>query len=206
MDATDEVDFLNIPLECPKCHTRGWTTIHRMHRTFRCKNCGDRFYINQAGDLESGLPPRSYKAWNVLAGFVAGHWARLPRIGRLCVGVTVLLAAGFMLVSWTGRGEPDIPGTLTARAAFIARAIARSDEENLVRVASSRTSHRAAELIAKVRPKSWIQRVSEQAEVAVEVEVMLENARTGKACVHTTIDVRPANEAKPDKPPPSTPA
>jgi hypothetical protein len=188
----DEVDYLKIPLECPKCRLHGWTLVTRADRRFRCKRCKTQFYIDRRGNIAPGTPPPTFDTVprppiDPLA-IINAWWGRRARLTKLAM-VLGVAASVIAAVAWQLRPGPTLPQTLAGRADYAARAIARNDVERLRAVVSPESASRINAWIEKNRPSAWGKSLPADKEVDVEVKVLGQNFTQGNAWVKARVAI-----------------
>src|SRR5262245_42656392 len=94
----NEVDYLKIPLECPKCGLHGWTLVTRADRRFHCKRCRAKFYIDRRGDITTENPASaqrqsSHRTFDLI-GSIAAWWRPRSRLTKIAFSTIAMLLLG----------------------------------------------------------------------------------------------------------------
>jgi hypothetical protein len=195
----DEIDYLKVPLECPKCGLNGWTLVTRVDRRFRCRRCRTRFYIDRLGNITPGepAPPRIDSTRRSIdpVGAFARWWQRRSQLSKLalCLAATVVLATA---TYWQFRPGPSLPESLAARAAYAADAFARNNDSALRTIALPETTQLIVPWLRNFRPASWGNELGDGQFVDVEVHVLGQNFVQGTALVRARVGVLPASASR----------
>jgi hypothetical protein len=174
----------------------GWTLVTRADRRFKCKRCHAKFYINLAGDLTAGDPPRPTQPRRGefdLLGLVARAWWRLPwpaRIPAVFAVAAVLVAAAWWLLT----SGVTLPDGLTARAKFVGDAFARNDAKRLAAISAPGTSDLAVKWLKAVRSNRWNDVGVADRPVAIDVETITQNHTARFALVQAHVVAAPASD------------
>ena len=215
MRRTKKQDVINtVPIDCPRCGRTGHAKIERLNRSFVCRECQAKFYIDQTGQRVLGEPPwakargkRKHKAadrdgldalppkhrpslrsrlWAVWRTLVF-RWRNCPSWARVAIvaAPAVLLTAALLLRA-SIPARDDLPGGLLDRARFVGEAFARNDAGNLRAISAGWSGGAAVDWMAADRPGEWPDG-DETTPVRVEVKIAFQNEAAREAAVMVTV-------------------
>ena len=215
MRRTKKQDVINsVSVDCPRCGRSGHAKIERLNRSFVCRECQAKFYIDHTGQRVLGEPPwakarakekekaaerdgfknlppkhrRSLRArLKTIWRTLVFRWQNCPSWGRVTVvaAPAVLLAAALLV--WSSiPARDDLPTALLERARFVGEAFGRNDSDDLRVISAGWSGGAAVDWMAADRPGDW-PAGDETTPVSVESKVAFQNDAAREASVMLTV-------------------
>jgi hypothetical protein len=215
MRRTKKQDVINsVSVDCPRCGRSGHAKIERLNRSFVCRECQAKFYIDHTGQRVLGDPPwakarakdkdkaaerdgfenlppkhaRSLRArMKTVWRTLVYRWQSCPSWARVSIvaAPAVLLAAALLIRSWLPARD-DLPTALLERARFVGGAFGRDDEGDLRAISAGWSGGAAADWMAADRPADW-PTGDETTPVNVEAKIAFQNDAAREASVMLTV-------------------
>jgi hypothetical protein len=197
-----ELEYL--PVECPRCGSKGRLRIERLDRSFTCKGCKRVFHVGISGILPGERPADQVDESGALdqftiraapPGLIERLWAKLPKDGKALMGGAIfigLLVLCNVAYFWFFSGG-GVPEKLLDRAKFVGEAYARNNLEDLQEMVAPDTQKEAIRWLAETRPEAW-NNIPEDAVVSVSTPAKpdVASAKYGMATVTVKIVVSSA--------------